>query len=55
MAGFQSFFYGAFTPAAGIFATLTSVAMLGWANSLFTGIAVLLATIVAVVVWVVEE
>ena len=29
-AAFQSFMYGAFTPAAGIFATLTSMAMLGY-------------------------
>ena len=28
-AGFQSFMYGGFTPAGGIFATLTSLAMLG--------------------------
>jgi len=28
-AGFQSYMYGDFTPAGGIFATLTSMAMLG--------------------------
>merc|ERR1712230_92801 len=37
-AAFQSWMYGGFTPAAGIFATLTSVA-------------VLIATLVAVITW----
>ena len=49
---FQSVFYGAFTPAAGIFATLLSVAMTGklfWHGAVFAAV---LATIVATVVWV---
>jgi len=43
--------YGAFTPAGGIFATLTSMAMLGrfWPAGLL--IAVLLATAIALIVW----
>ena len=49
---FQSVFYGAFTPAAGIFATLTSIAMTGrllWPAVVFAAV---LATIIAAVVWV---
>jgi hypothetical protein len=43
--------YGAFTPAGGIFATLTSMAMLGrfWPVGLL--IAIVLATAVALIVW----
>jgi hypothetical protein len=43
--------YGGFTPAAGIFATLTSVGMLGFATPIFTGIAALTATLVAFLTW----
>jgi hypothetical protein len=43
--------YGGFTPAAGIFATLTSVGMLGFATPIFTAVAVLIATLVAVITW----
>ena len=37
-AAFQAYMYGGFTPAAGVFATLTSLGMLGWANPLFASI-----------------
>ncbi|PSN59009.1 hypothetical protein BS50DRAFT_509338 [Corynespora cassiicola Philippines] len=50
-ATFQSFMYGGFTPAGGIFATLTSMAMLGtlaWPVAIF---ATLVATGVATGVW----
>lgn len=50
---FQSVIYGAFTPAAGIFATLTSVAMTGglvWPAAVFAAI---IATVVAAVVWII--
>ena len=50
-AAFQSWMYGGFTPAAGIFATLTSVGMLDFATPVFTGVAVLTATLVAVTIW----
>jgi len=43
--------YGGFTPAAGVFATLTSVGMLGFATPIFTAVAVLIATLVAVITW----
>ncbi|CAG8947300.1 unnamed protein product [Penicillium salamii] len=46
-AGFQSFMYGGFTPAGGIFATLTSMAMLGTLMPAALVIAVLVATLVA--------
>jgi len=49
-AALQSFMYGAFTPAGGIFATLTSMAMLGALMWPAVIIAVLLATGVAAVV-----
>ncbi|KAF2260578.1 hypothetical protein CC78DRAFT_555535 [Lojkania enalia] len=51
---FQSFMYGAFTPAGGIFATLTSMAMLGTLMWPATIIAALMATGVAVAVWAYE-
>ena len=50
-AAFQSWMYGGFTPAAGVFATLTSVGMLGFATPIFTAVAVLIATLVAVITW----
>ncbi|UNI18287.1 hypothetical protein JDV02_004564 [Purpureocillium takamizusanense] len=50
-AAFQSYMYGGFTPAGGIFATLTSMAMLGTLMPAAAILAALLATIVAVVVW----
>jgi hypothetical protein len=43
--------YGGFTPAAGIFATLTSVGMLGYAMPVFTTTAVLIATLAAFMTW----
>ena len=43
--------YGGFTPAAGIFATLTSVGALGFAVPLYAGAAVVVATFVAGLVW----
>ncbi|KAM0796321.1 hypothetical protein BDR22DRAFT_893327 [Usnea florida] len=48
---FQSFCYGGFTPAGGIFATLTSMAMLGTLMLPQVIFSVVLATIVAVIVW----
>ena len=43
--------YGGFTPAGGIFATLTSVGMLGVAMPGFVAVAIVIATLVAGVVW----
>lgn len=51
-AGFQAFMYGGFTPAGGVFATLTSMVMLGALMPAALVLAVVLATGVAVVVWV---
>lgn len=39
--------YGGFTPAGGLFATLTSLGMLGWLTPLVTAVAALLALIPA--------
>ncbi|CRL29541.1 unnamed protein product [Penicillium camemberti] len=50
-AAFQSFMYGGFTPAGGIFATLTSMAMLGTLMPLGVLVASAFAMGVAVVVW----
>ncbi|KAL6886287.1 hypothetical protein HDV57DRAFT_490104 [Trichoderma longibrachiatum] len=50
-AAFQSWMYGAFTPAGGIFATLTSMAMLGTLMPAASILAAAVATGVAVVVW----
>ena len=50
-AAFQSYMYGGFTPAGGIFATLTSMAMLGTLMPPAAVFAALVATIVAVIVW----
>ncbi|OTB01762.1 hypothetical protein M426DRAFT_14217 [Hypoxylon sp. CI-4A] len=46
-AAFQSAMYGGFTPAGGIFATLTSLAMLGFFVPAITAIAALIALIPA--------
>ena len=43
--------YGGFTPAGGIFATLTSVGMLGLAIPVYTAASSLIATFVAALVW----
>jgi hypothetical protein len=43
--------YGAFTPPGGIFATLTSVAMLGWLMPAATITGALVATGVTALVW----
>ena len=43
--------YGAFTPAGGIFATLTSMAMLGTLMPAGLLLAVVIATVVATIVW----
>ncbi|KAJ5413352.1 hypothetical protein N7465_005657 [Penicillium sp. CMV-2018d] len=48
---FQSFMYGGFTPAGGIFATLTSMAMLGTLMPLGVLVGSVFAMGVAVVVW----
>ncbi|WEW56390.1 hypothetical protein PRK78_001833 [Emydomyces testavorans] len=50
-AAFQSYMYGGFTPAGGIFATLTSMAMLGTLMFPLFAVAVVIATAVAVIVW----
>jgi hypothetical protein len=50
-AAFQSWMYGGFTPAGGIFATLLSLGMLGFAVPAFAAFAVILATFVAWAVW----
>ncbi|KAH8895502.1 hypothetical protein GQ53DRAFT_820330 [Thozetella sp. PMI_491] len=50
-AAFQSYMYGGFTPAGGIFATLTSMAMLGILQPFVVAVASLVALGVAVVVW----
>ncbi|KAI1635634.1 hypothetical protein F4809DRAFT_612860 [Biscogniauxia mediterranea] len=50
-AAFQSYMYGGFTPAGGVFATLTSMAMLGRLMPAATLAAVVAATVVAVLVW----
>ncbi|EHK50402.1 uncharacterized protein TrAtP1_007488 [Trichoderma atroviride] len=51
-AAFQSFMYGAFTPAGGIFATLTSMAMLGTMMPPAAILAAVIATVVAIFVGV---
>ncbi|OTA02512.1 hypothetical protein A9Z42_0029110 [Trichoderma parareesei] len=51
-AAFQSWMYGAFTPAGGIFATLTSMAMLGTLMPAASLLAAVVATGAAIVVWV---
>ena len=43
--------YGGFTPAGGVFATLTSLGMLGWMIPVHTGVSAVFATAVALVVW----
>jgi len=50
-AAFQSFAYGGFTPAGGIFATLTSMAMLGVLRPLEVGLAAATATAITMIVW----
>ncbi|KAK0639680.1 hypothetical protein B0T16DRAFT_463327 [Cercophora newfieldiana] len=50
-AAFQSYMYGGFTPAGGIFATMTSMAMLGVFLPVGLLVAVVIATLVAVIVW----
>ncbi|TFB00228.1 hypothetical protein CCMA1212_007761 [Trichoderma ghanense] len=48
---FQSWMYGAFTPAGGIFATLTSMAMLGTLMPAASILAAVVATGAAIAVW----
>lgn len=48
---FQSWMYGGFTPAGGIFATLTSMGMLGILMPLEVIFSSTVATIAAVIVW----
>jgi hypothetical protein len=50
-AAFQAFMYGGFTPAGGIFATLTSMAMIGKLERRVAIVAVISATVVSVIVW----
>lgn len=54
-AAFQSWMYGGFTPAGGIFATLTSMAMLGLLVPGVVILASLIALAVAITVWVNHE
>ncbi|KAI9671459.1 MAG: hypothetical protein M1831_004368 [Alyxoria varia] len=49
-AGLQAWAYGAFTPAGGLFAGLTSLGMLGLAQPVFFVIAVVIASCVAAIV-----
>ncbi|KAL8420575.1 hypothetical protein RB594_003388 [Gaeumannomyces avenae] len=51
-AWFQSWAFGAFTPAGGLFALCTSLAMLGTLNPIFCLVAASIATIAAVIVGV---
>ena len=48
---YQSKTYGAFTPARGIFATLTSLGMTGNLAPVVVAVGVSVATVVAFVVW----
>ncbi|KAJ5673624.1 hypothetical protein N7507_002751 [Penicillium longicatenatum] len=50
-AAFQSWMYGGFTPAGGIFATLTSMAMLGLLVPGVVILASLIASVFAIAVW----
>ncbi|KAH6632009.1 hypothetical protein F5144DRAFT_238443 [Chaetomium tenue] len=50
-ATWQSYVYAGFTPAGGIFATLTSIAMLGLLIPVVAIVAAVVATIVTVTVW----
>lgn len=50
-AAFQSWMYGGFTPAAGIFATLTSLGMLGLAMPVVAIPSAIIATLVAWLTW----
>ena len=50
-AAFQSWAYGDFTPTGGIFATLTSMAMLGTLARMQVAVSPGFASVVAVVVW----
>lgn len=50
-AAFQTWMYGGFTPAGGLFATLTSFAMLGILAPLVVLVGAFFATLVAVIVW----
>lgn len=50
-AAFQFFAYGGFTPAGGIFATLTSMGMLGFLMPLEVGLAAVSATVTTLIVW----
>lgn len=50
-AAFQSAVYGGFTPASGVFATLTSLAMLGILAPAIALVAGVVASIIAALVW----
>lgn len=50
-AAFQSVVYGGFTPASGLFAILTSLAMLGLLAPAMAIIAGVVASIIAAIVW----
>lgn len=50
-AAFQSIVYGGFTPGSGLFAILTSLAMLGLLAPAMAIIAGIVASIIAAIVW----
>lgn len=50
-AAFQSAFYGALTPAGGLFATLQSMGMLGTLLPVEAGVASVSAAVVSAIVW----
>jgi hypothetical protein len=49
-AGFQSWMYGAFTPAGGVFAVLTSIGMMGFFAPPLVAVAVVVASVVTGIV-----
>ena len=49
-AAFQAWAYGGFTPAGGLFATLTSLGMLGWLAPVEAVVAALIASVITLVV-----
>ena len=50
-AAFQAWMYCGFTPATGIFATLTSLAILGYLVPIVVIFSAFFATVVALIIW----
>jgi len=50
-AAFQAWAYGGFTPAGGVFATFTSLGMLGYLRPLEVVAGATIATVVTLIVW----